>query len=186
MNRYRQIPKEERAHFNVIDNEDSDYYQETFECFLDNANIMMTDWDIEAGEEDTFKAHIAHSRGWYFAVTGNDKVFGGVVFLDEWVGNPITKKPHSCNINGYSNRKDAYRSFIAVDAMLYYLFNIVGLERVGARILATNRPARKLAIRHEFKPEGIERSGALKDGQIIDVCTYSIIKAEYGGKLHGR
>jgi RimJ/RimL family protein N-acetyltransferase len=155
-----------------------EFIPDIIECFKENADALTNDFDADPIER--LAADMKRCSKWYFALTGIDNVFGGVCFLDNWQGTP--EHPHSCDLNGYTNKKDAYRSFIVINAIIELLFKIVKVERIGARIMTNNKLAKHTAVRHGFKLEGVERNATMKNGKPMDVCVYSILKGEYDGR----
>lgn len=66
----------------------------------------------------------------------------------------------------------------AVKAIVNYAFNEMRLNCIYAEILEYNTPSRKLFEKCGFKPEGTLRSRVYKNGEYVNVLSYSILKED--------
>ena len=62
---------------------------------------------------------------------------------------------------------------------LHYAFYELGLERVEARQLLTNRASIRVNEKCGFKTEGCARHAAFKDGQFVDLNLMSCLRSDY-------
>jgi len=67
----------------------------------------------------------------------------------------------------------------AVQAVLDFGFNSLGLQRVEALPLARNRPSRKLLERNGFILEGVLRRKICFHDEFLDQCIYSVLRDEW-------
>ncbi len=64
----------------------------------------------------------------------------------------------------------------AVGAITRYGIGTLGFERIFAEVFAWNPPSMGLLEKNGYQREGILRSSALKDGQIIDQMLWAITR----------
>lgn len=67
----------------------------------------------------------------------------------------------------------------AVELLVGYGFEQLGLHRAAARTFADNEPSKRLLEAVGFTQEGVERDGAFVDGAYADVLRYSLLESEY-------
>lgn len=67
----------------------------------------------------------------------------------------------------------------SVMLMLNYAFNELGLKRVQAAQLITNKASIKVNLKCGFKNEGILRSACFKNGKYVDINVMGILDEEY-------
>lgn len=123
-------------------------------------------------QEDQGEKHIR--LGIFIAV--DDRVIGDVALQD------IDWKNRSCSI-GLGIAKKEYRNkgygTEAVNIMLEYGFNNLGLERITANTLEQNKAAQRSLEKNSFVLEGKERKAVYFAGQKWDKLNYSILREEF-------
>ncbi len=67
----------------------------------------------------------------------------------------------------------------ALQGVVAYCFNELGLNRLGAEIYEMNERSIRLFERNGFRREGVLRQHVLKSGQFKDTFLYSLLKAEW-------
>jgi RimJ/RimL family protein N-acetyltransferase len=67
----------------------------------------------------------------------------------------------------------------ALSLLCSYAFETLGLHRLHATALATNRGSRRVLERNGFREEGRMREHALHRGERIDVVTYGLLAEEW-------
>ena len=106
----------------------------------------------------------------------NDE-FIGIVTLDN-----IDYIKRSAKFGKMIGEKEYWGKGIATEAvmlMLNYAFNELGLKRVQAAQLVTNKASIKVNLKCGFKNEGVLRSACMKDGKYVDVNVMGILAEEY-------
>lgn len=73
--------------------------------------------------------------------------------------------------NGYATE--------AAKAAIAYVFEIMGYNKVYAKHFTTNPSSGKVMEKAGMKYEGTEREHYIKNGDYIDVASYSILRKEY-------
>ena len=109
-------------------------------------------------------------------ISEDDRVIGDIALQD------IDWKNRSCSI-GLGIAKKDYRSkgygTEAVNIMLKYGFNNLGLERITANTLEQNKAAQRSLEKNNFVLEGRERKAVYFGGQKWDKLNYSILREEF-------
>jgi len=65
------------------------------------------------------------------------------------------------------------------DQMLYYIFNDLGMNRVGLVTLSNNIPALALYSKLGFKKEGTLRSAIFRNNKFLDLIQYGLLYEEW-------
>ncbi|WP_247233390.1 GNAT family N-acetyltransferase [Telluribacter sp. SYSU D00476] len=66
-----------------------------------------------------------------------------------------------------------------VNALVVYLFGKIHVERVEALAVESNVASRKVLTKSGFVLEGVLRNYACIDSRFVNVCMYSMIRADY-------
>ncbi|ELK47913.1 UNVERIFIED_CONTAM: GNAT family protein [Halobacillus marinus] len=104
----------------------------------------------------------------------DDKVIGSCGYL-HW------KKEHYRAEIGFELSRSHWKKGIAseaLEAVLDYGFETLGLERVEALIEPDNTASRQMVTRHGFMKEGVLRNYEYTLGKFDDLCIYSILKGD--------
>jgi ribosomal-protein-alanine N-acetyltransferase len=108
-------------------------------------------------------------------VKGLDTYIGDVGYYD------YEQKHHRAEI-GYILAKEYWgNGFMseALEAMLKYGFNEMGLNRVQALIDPRNQASQRVIEKQGFKYEGTFREYELEYGEFVDLDIHSLLKSEY-------
>jgi RimJ/RimL family protein N-acetyltransferase len=90
--------------------------------------------------------------------------------------DPINRK---CQVGiGFTRGKASVRE--AAEEMARILFSL-GLNRLCARVLATNKAPVRLLEWLGFRLEGIERGAVIRNGEAVDVKVYGLLRSEWRG-----
>ncbi len=65
----------------------------------------------------------------------------------------------------------------AVGAVTRYGFRVLGFERIYAEIFAWNPPSMRVLEKNGYQREGILRTSAIKDGQVIDQMVWATTRS---------
>lgn len=103
----------------------------------------------------------------------SDKAIGTVILsdIDQKNGSAqihIKLSPHGVRGKGYGTD--------AINAMVGYAFGELRLHSVYAEVLAYNTVSQKVFEKCSFEKDGVLRSRVYKNGQYVDVISYSIIR----------
>lgn len=71
----------------------------------------------------------------------------------------------------------------ALEAILPYLFNGLGLDRIEAEVRPENSPSGAILVRCGFKLEGTLRHWLYRNGQRYDMQMYSMLRSDWKSKL---
>lgn len=126
-------------------------------------------WIEECGKN--MQSRSAYDLGIFETRSG--RLIGGVSI------NQINKEYKFGNI-GYWIRQSEQRKGIATEAvqlMISYGFDVLGLNRLEIVILEANRPSRSVAEKVGAVFEGVARNRLLKDGQPFNAAMYSVVPA---------
>jgi RimJ/RimL family protein N-acetyltransferase len=112
----------------------------------------------------------------YVARRRVDGAFVGVFRLDRldpWNRNALVGADVAKNMRGQGYATEMYRY------VLDYLFNQVGLHRVGLVTLETNTPAIGLYRKLGFVDEGVERQAIFRDGRFQGLVAMGLLAEEW-------
>jgi [ribosomal protein S5]-alanine N-acetyltransferase len=125
---------------------------------------------------DQFFARVDVQPQYVFAITTNGELAGLVgahplsgierisAEIGYWVGAPY---------QGHGLATKALRT------LLPYAFSTLGLHRVQARVFDGN-PASMRVLEHcGFRKEGVQREGIIKDGRILDLHLFALLRSEH-------
>ena len=107
------------------------------------------------------------------------EVIGGIDVVD------IIEFRSTCEIGYVLSKKYWNKGYMteALKAVIDYLFNKVGFNRIQLRHLIDNVASGKVMIKSGLKYEGILRQYGIKNtGEYSDTAIYSILKCEYESK----
>ncbi|HEU4740886.1 MAG TPA: GNAT family protein [Meiothermus sp.] len=106
------------------------------------------------------------------------KMAGGILFFPvERVGN----LPLSTEIGYWLGRKASGRGLMtrAARAMLGFVFEELGINRVQLRAEVGNAPSRRVAERLGFTFEGIRRQDWVRPHGFVDMACYSLLASDW-------
>jgi UDP-4-amino-4,6-dideoxy-N-acetyl-beta-L-altrosamine N-acetyltransferase len=63
--------------------------------------------------------------------------------------------------------------------LMRYAFEDLGLEKLCAEVLATNKPGMNVHQQHRFQVDGVLRDHIIKGGERLDVVTMSLLRDEW-------
>jgi len=128
---------------------------------------------IERISEDKPEPRIIH---YAIHLKGNDELvgYGMIALIDRYnrrckVGITIGDQRHW----GKGLAKEA------LNAVIFYCFETLGLNRIGAEIYAFNDRSIRLFEGLGFQREGIIRQSVFKKGQFVDEYSYGLLKSEW-------
>jgi len=82
-----------------------------------------------------------------------------------WGLNPAFQK------HGFANE--------ACVAVIYYIFNVLNMNRIAAFVWEGNKASKTLAEKLGFVYEGTDRKARFKNGKFLDVYCYGLLKSEW-------
>lgn len=92
---------------------------------------------------------------------------------------------HSKAELGYALNKDEHKQkgymTEAVNIILNYGFNVMGLNRIEACVSPVNMASLSLIKKYGFTQEGYLRKHYVRDGEVQDTLIFSLLKEEYKG-----
>lgn len=127
-------------------------------------------WFQSVSTSRTSKRYVARQR--------TDSAFVGVFRidrLDPWNRNAFVGADIEPSMRGQGY---AFEMFVYI---LGYLFNQVGLHRVGLVTLETNAPAIALYRKLGFIDEGIERQAIFREGKFQNLVAMGLLAQEWRG-----
>ena len=100
---------------------------------------------------------------------------GGILFF------PLEERIRATDIGFWLGKRFTGRGLMtrAAGAMLGYVFEELGLNRVGLQAEVGNVRSRAVADRLGFIFEGVKRDGWLNGEELVDVAVYSLLAAEW-------
>ena len=133
----------------------------------------------ETFEKQWVKKHIENQQNSVVFVVCEKKtdVIVGYVYL-----NDIDYQKRSCSFAKLLGNKDLWGKGYGTQATmlaLYYAFYELGLERVEATQLLTNRASIRVNEKCGFKIEGTLRHAAFKNGQFVDLNLMGCLREDY-------
>jgi len=108
-----------------------------------------------------------------FAITYGGKVIGSIGILRKECAHRLTGEL------GYYIAEPYWGKGIAAEAIRQicaYVFNCTDIVRIFAQPYANNAASIRVLQKAGFRAEGILRSNAVKNGQILDVSMHALIK----------
>jgi ribosomal-protein-serine acetyltransferase len=111
----------------------------------------------------------------WVAIYQGDAMAGGILFF------PIETRTRSTEIGYWLGQHAAGRGLMsrAIPPLLDFVFNDIGLNRVGLFADVRNMRSRAVAERLGFTFEGIKRDGWTHNDQFIDVAVYSLLARDW-------
>ncbi|MCK8059598.1 MULTISPECIES: GNAT family N-acetyltransferase [unclassified Fusibacter] len=149
-----------------------DFDQLTEPLNIGHSSVKADTWFEETQKDQGDK----HVRLGIFLLKG--EVIGDVALQN------IDWKNRSCSIGlGISTINDRSKGYgtEALQQILEYGFNNLGLEKITASTLESNIGAQKSLLRCGFKKEGTERSAVYFAGKRFDRMHFGILRAEFNG-----
>ena len=150
---------------------DRDIYERTFRI-----PFPYTDADAEAFLARVAKATDQHGQPAHFAIrTGDDAPIGGCGLSDFEVG-----KSHRAEV-GYWLAKPFWGRGITtavVQRVCQHAFEEFGLVKIIAHVVTHNPASARVLEKCGFVQEGLLRKHFLKDGQLIDVKLFALLREE--------
>lgn len=103
---------------------------------------------------------------------------GGILFF------PLEERIRATDIGFWLGLRFTGRGLMtrAARAMLGYVFDELGLNRVGLQAEVGNVRSRAMADRLGFAFEGVKRQGWLNGDELVDVAVYSLLASEWQEK----
>lgn len=83
---------------------------------------------------------------------------------------------------GYTVSSDRWNKGYATEAawgLCEYAFDVIGVQRISARVLPDNKASERVLEKLKFTPEGREKKGYYFDGKVSDVDVFSLTDDEY-------
>jgi ribosomal-protein-serine acetyltransferase len=105
----------------------------------------------------------------------DDAMVGGILF------SPRESRIQATKIGYWLGESATGRGLMtrAIRALLPYLFDELGLNRIGLEVELDNTPSRALAERLGFVFEGVRRQGWRQGEQFVDIAVYSLLADEW-------
>ena len=158
-----------------------------FVAFVDNTRAFLAEWlGWTARVTDVASAEVFIQRGLdrfaadglpWFGIWQDDVMAGGIIFF------PVEVRIKSTEIGYWLGQDFIGRGLMtrAVQASLRYVFDEVGLNRVGLAADVANAASIAVAERIGFTKEGIKRDGWLTSNgdAYVDIVQYSMLKREW-------
>lgn len=159
--------------------------EDVFEFCSDPASCRYVDWHPHQSKWETrdyiayLKRHIAqgcnHSYTWFAQLKNEKKVIATVSLVELDSSGRIATV-------GYTFSGKYQHKGLATEALLcliHYLFEERSVERVQAKVLPDNLPSIRLLERVGMKREALLRKGVFCKTSCVDVCIYSVLRAEF-------
>jgi [ribosomal protein S5]-alanine N-acetyltransferase len=67
----------------------------------------------------------------------------------------------------------------AVQLLVDYIFRTRNINRIEIRLNAANRASERVAIKCNFRNEGIAKSAVFMNGAFVDITTYALLRSEW-------
>lgn len=109
-------------------------------------------------------------------VNENDEILGLISLVDvDYINRSAV---FNIMIGETNNQGKGIGSF-ATKEMLKHAFYNMNLHRIELTVLEDNARARRLYEKSGFKYEGTKRKCTYKNGEYVNMCTYSILEEEF-------
>jgi ribosomal-protein-alanine N-acetyltransferase len=67
----------------------------------------------------------------------------------------------------------------AVQLLVDYIFRTRNINRIEIRLNAANRASERVAVKCNFRNEGIARGAVFMNGSFVDITTYALLRSEW-------
>ncbi len=128
-----------------------------------------------AGDAERFIKHVINSNPkTVFAIASENEAIGSIGFV---IGADVHRFTAEM---GYWLAEPFWCKGIMTQAVKYmceWAFHEFSLHRIYATPFATNTASARVLEKAGFEKEGVIRSGAFKDGKVVDMFMYSLINA---------
>lgn len=161
----------------------SDAHQMFNNWAKDSENVKYLSWQAHKNIDETLKIlnkwlseyKNKNSYRWCITLKNNDNVIGDISVID------LLEKNACCEIGYVLSKRYWNRGIMteALRAVIKYLFENVGLNRIQLKHMIDNPASGKVMIKCGMQFEGVLRKYDIKNsGEYCDCAIYSILKNE--------
>ena len=118
---------------------------------------------------------IVEGSGFFWGIWRNDKIIGMISMRDINENLKSAEIAYSIDHEYEGKGLISEATWIAID----YLFSEYDVERLVLGSDVKNQRSQNIALRYEFKNEGIARKGFRANGKFQDCINWSLLKEEY-------